>query len=117
MESLFHEFGEALTKRDGYQLSRTLSPNISNDRLRAIFKSCNANDVKRVLKTCILKAGLEKSSGTWEGLSADEIKGWVEIYFHYWRAIGELLAIQGPSVANGKVSISLHPVFIFEMPR
>lgn len=105
MESIFVEFGEAHKKPDGYQLSRTLSPNLSNDQLRAIFKSCNAHDVKRVLK-----AGLEKTSSDWDEPSADEVKAWVEIYFHYWRATGELLAIQGSSAANGKVCISLTPL-------
>ncbi|KAM7200420.1 COP9 signalosome complex subunit 12 [Rhypophila sp. PSN 637] len=97
MESLFAEFGAAHKERDGYKLSKTLSPDISNDRLKAVFKSCNANDVRRFLKT-----GLERSCSDWERLEAEEVKTWVEIYFNYWRVAGELLAIQGSSAANGK---------------
>lgn len=99
MDSLFREFGDALQSRDGYQLSRTLSPNITDNQLEAIFNSCNAHDVKRVLK-----AGLENACYDRNTLPHEEINAWVEVYFCYWKTAGDLLAMQGSSTLNGRVS-------------
>jgi len=99
MDSLFREFGDALQSRDGYRLSRTLSPDITDNQLQAIFKSCNAHDVKRVLK-----AGLEDACQDRDQLPFDEINAWAEVYFCYWKTAGELLAIRGSPTLNGRVS-------------
>jgi hypothetical protein len=37
-------------------------------------------------------------------LPKEEVQGWVEVYVSYWKAVGEILAVQDASTANGKVS-------------
>lgn len=108
MDSLFREFGDAIQARDGYQLSRTLSPNITDNQLQAIFNSCNAHSVKTVLK-----AGLANACHDRDVLPFEEINAWAEIYTCYWKTAGELLAIQGSSTPNGRVSklILMHSHF------
>ena len=99
MDSIFREFGQSVSAQNGYRLARTLSPELSNDSLRVIWRSCNHNDVKNVLKR-----GIQNSSSGFERLPADQIQGWVEVYHMYWKAVGELLAVQEQPGSNGKVS-------------
>jgi len=102
MDSLFKDFAKAYTKNDGYLLSSTISPNLSNDQLRAIWKSCNAHDVKNVVKRRIQNYVNDLG---FDALSSKEIQGWVDVYAAYWKAIGELLATQDSSSSNyNKVS-------------
>ncbi|KAK3695286.1 protein CSN12 [Podospora appendiculata] len=98
MNSMLQDFGEALADRNGYQLAKTLSPSLPNETLRAIFKSCNAHDVKLMLQRGIQRGfpGMNKNS-------SDEVQAWVEVYHCYWKTIGEILAIQD-SATNGKSS-------------
>ncbi|KAK3942158.1 COP9 signalosome complex subunit 12 [Diplogelasinospora grovesii] len=99
MDVLFGDFADAQANRDGYQLSRTLSPDLPHDRLRALWKSCNAHDVKNVLKR-----NIQNSASGLNRLSHDETQGWVEVYYHYWKAVGELLALQEPSAKSPQAS-------------
>ncbi|KAK3341221.1 protein CSN12 [Lasiosphaeria hispida] len=100
MDTIFKQFAEAQVKCLGYDLSHTLSPDLSHENLRAVFKSCNAHDVKTVIKRGI------QNSGVGGSLPKEEVQGWVEVYHAYWKAVGELLAIQESSTANGKSSNS-----------
>ena len=100
MDSIFQEFGEALSRQNGYQLSQTLTPELPVDLLREIWRTTNFHDAKSLLKRGIQAAG--SSSGF--KLPYDEVQGWVEVYFAYWKAIGELLAVLEQS--SNKVSFS-----------
>ena len=100
MDAVFCDFSDAQKACDGYKLSRTLSPALPSERLRGMWKSCNAHDVKNVVKR-----GIQNSSiGKLQALPKDEIQGWVEVYAAYWKAIGALLVVQDSlAIANGKV--------------
>lgn len=98
MESIFKEFSAAQTACDGYRLSRTISPNLPTEELRAIWKSCNAHDIKNGIKRGIQKSEIGRA------LPKEEVQGWVEVYSAYWKVVGEILAVQEASAVNGKVS-------------
>ncbi|KAL1878615.1 hypothetical protein VTK73DRAFT_7696 [Phialemonium thermophilum] len=91
METIFQEFGESFANRNGYQLSQTLTPELPNDLLREIWKSTNHEEARTLLKRG-LQASSSRSSAF--SLSHEELKGWVDVFFAYWKAIGELLAVQ-----------------------
>lgn len=100
MDTIFQEFGEAFARQNGYQLSQTLTPELPNDMLRAIWRSAESYDIKTTLRR-----GIQSSASASNfKLSHDEVNGWVEVYIAYWKAIGELLAVQDQSAANGRVS-------------
>jgi len=102
MESVFDRFAKAYAKGDGYGLSQTLSPALPEEYLQAIWKSCNSHSVKDSIRRHIQRCDFGRPGA----LSKDEVAGWTEVYSAFWKAIGELLAVQaGPSGA-GKVSIS-----------
>jgi hypothetical protein len=108
MDTIVREFGAAYSGPDGYQLSRTLSPDLPTDVLRVIWKSCNFQDAKDVLKR-----GLDNAGGAaFNQISKNEVKGWVEVYFTYWKAVGELLAIREPSTNNARVSMDAAVYFM-----
>ena len=98
MDLLFQDFARAQSTNDGYALSRTISPDLPLADLWAIWNSCNTHDVKAVLKR-----GIQKSTSGIDRLPHDEVQGWVEVYASYWKALGELLAVQEASSSNGKV--------------
>ena len=90
MDTIFREFGEAFSSGNGYQLSQTLTPQLPKDMLRVIWKSANHHDVKQVLRR-----GIQNSnSSPMNRLTRDEIDGWVEVYFAYWKACEHLLAME-----------------------
>ncbi|KAK0618411.1 protein CSN12 [Bombardia bombarda] len=96
MESLFLDFGAAQMRKRGYELSNTLSPNLDTVRLRAVWNSCDADDVKSVVRRYI-----QNSTSGPEKLVQEEVQGWTEVFAAYWKAVGELLAIQDPPSTNG----------------
>ncbi|KAK3394437.1 protein CSN12 [Podospora didyma] len=97
MDSIFDKFAEAQLNRNGYRLAKTLSPDLPNEELYSIWNSCNAHDVR-----AILKRSIQNTATGMDKLPHQEVAGWVEVYYTYWKAVGELLAVQGPSVAYGK---------------
>ncbi len=101
METHFQDFERGQIECNGDRLSRTLSPSLSSEQLRAIWKSCNHHDVRNVIKRTL------QSTEIGRAVSREEIQGWAEVYFSYWKAVGELVAIQESSVANGRVSLLL----------
>lgn len=96
MDTIFSEFGDAFAERNGYRLSQTLNPELSSDMLRVIFRSSNHDQVRGLLKRGIRSS----SSSPMSRLSNEEVIGWVEVYYHYWKACGELLAIQEGRASN-----------------
>jgi hypothetical protein len=99
MDAIFKGFAEAYAEQHGYQLSQTLSPDDSNDNLRAVWRSANFHDAKSVIKR-----GLQSNNPSAIRLSHEEVQGWVEIYYSFWKVIGEILAVEEQSGVNGKVS-------------
>lgn len=100
MDSLFRAFGHAQTAGNGFDLSETLKPEPTMDeprRLSAIWNSANHHDAKASIKRKIVS-----NSGAM--VSHDEVTGWVEVYYAYWKALGEILAIEEGNGARGKVS-------------
>jgi hypothetical protein len=102
MDTIFPEFGDAFSRRNGYQLSQTLSPELPNDMLQAIWRSTTSQDVRSMLKRGIQSSAVSPAYR----LSKNETEGWVEVYYLYWKAVGELLAAQEQS-SDKKVSQSL----------
>jgi hypothetical protein len=107
MDALFQQFAEAQAAGHGNNLAQTISPSLSKDKLRAIWKSCNAHDVKNVIRR-----NIQNSTSGMNRLSQEEVQAWVEIYVSYWKAVGELLAIQEPSIVNGKVSCCVFSIAV-----
>lgn len=104
MEGHFEEFRNAYKARSGYSLAQTLqpfSPVNKPDKLRSIWLSTNSQDVKNDVKYMLLG----RSSGSRKfKLDYEETNGWVEVYSAYWKAIGEILKVEGDSSAGGRVS-------------
>lgn len=91
MDNLFREFGVAHSEGSGPRLAATLSPEPTSEepqKLHRIWKSANFHDVKPVMRRKIL------DNAPPMGLPNDEIQGWVEVYYCYWRTLGEILAIE-----------------------
>jgi hypothetical protein len=84
--SFFHEFAEAYAQRDGYRLARTLSPDIPTEKLRKIWKSQNAHDIRSALRR-----GLHGNAALVGGPDNQEVQGWVAVYAAYWNAVGAIL--------------------------
>lgn len=105
MESHFKDFAEAYMGMKGYDLAQTLSPippADKPDRLRAVWLSTNHHGVKDDVTHGLVKALTSRSGYPREEVK-EELKGWTDIFSAYWKAIGELLAVEGDGVANGRV--------------
>ncbi|KAF4833196.1 Protein CSN12-like protein [Colletotrichum tropicale] len=104
MEGHFEEFRNAYKARSGYSLAQTLqpfSPVNKPDKLRSIWLSTNSQDVKNDVKYMLLG----RSSGSRKfKLDYEETNGWVEVYSAYWKAVGEILKVEGDSSAGGRSS-------------
>ncbi|OTB02992.1 hypothetical protein M426DRAFT_322221 [Hypoxylon sp. CI-4A] len=91
MDSLIHEFRAAFTEMKGDRLAETLRPDIQNhpDRLSVIWGRGSTRDVTSDLNF------LFYSDPTRPRMSQEESIGWVELYLSYWKAVGEILAVEG----------------------
>lgn len=111
MDAIFEDFKRAYGSGLGYDISMTLSPIAPPDqpnRLRAFYRSTNFASAKRDFQYRVL---WDKSNGF--VLGADEGNGWVEIYFAYWKAIGEILNAEEATQTNAKVGwILSRPTFL-----
>ncbi|KAH6687795.1 COP9 signalosome complex subunit 12 [Plectosphaerella plurivora] len=105
MQSITEDFATAFASSNGWNLSITLSPvppSADPDRLRLFWQSTNHYAAKQDIKHFLLEA----LSGRVRISNHDNktvIAGWVEVYTAYWKAIGEMLAVEGDIAANGKV--------------
>jgi hypothetical protein len=97
---LFNEFSEAYSNQNGPRLSLTLSPEIPTEKLRKIWRSQNAHDIKSALKR-----GLKANSAVFGGLSNEEVQGWVDVYEAYWKAVGQILTARESRGDNNEVSV------------
>jgi hypothetical protein len=98
MDTIFREFGEAFSQQNGYQLSQTLTSQLPKDMIRVIWRSANHHDIKSVLRRGILNS----SSSVMTRLPREEVDGWVEVYYAYWKSCEHLLACQegSPNVST-----------------
>lgn len=98
MDFIFQDFASAYADPKGYQLAETLSPNFPPDTLKIIWKSTNHHDAKSYIRR-----NLQSSSPPMK-LSREEIDCWADIYLHYWKAVGQILAVQKEILpTSGKV--------------
>jgi hypothetical protein len=101
MDQVFKEFKDAYERGDGYGLAMTLSPinpPSQPDRLYTFFRSTNAASAIQDFKYRILY-----DNSTSFKLSRDEGNCWVDIYFAYWKTVGEILSAGNATKANSKV--------------
>lgn len=92
MDTIFNEFGVAMTRRNGYELAQTLNPELSDDMLRLVYKTANHASIKDLLKRHI-----RANTQHLPHVDLDEIQMWVDVFHCYWKTCGELLAIQDRS--------------------
>lgn len=98
MNTLFDQFAEAHSQKNGYKLAQTLSPVAPPDdphRLMAVWRSTNSHSVKGDIKHFI-----KSSTSHRRKMSHDETTGWVEVYTSYWKAIAEILAGESGKVRD-----------------
>ncbi|KAG0651630.1 COP9 signalosome 8 [Hyphodiscus hymeniophilus] len=102
MDSVFQDFKKAYSEGHGYGLSMTLSPippSSDPNRLKAFFRSTNHASAKTDFKYHILYDNSMPFK-----LPQDEGNGWVEVYFAYWKAVGEILNAETASKAGAKTA-------------
>lgn len=92
MDLLFHDYHKAVEEGSGDHLAATISP-ISPphylNRLETIYNSTNYASVERDVGYGLTKTAL----GPINVASADH-NLWIDIYVAYWKAVGEILAVQ-----------------------
>lgn len=103
MDFIFQDFGSAFDrscKSPGYTLAETLSPDLAPETMQIIWRSTNYHDARSYIRR-----NLNNSLPHKVKLSKDELDGWADIYFSYWKTAGEILGVQGQGGApDGKVS-------------
>ena len=108
MDKLFREFGQAVRRYNGKELSATLCPAAPADdsyRLRNIWNGAGYQDAKTIIK--------RKIQNNSDGLTHNEVMGWTEVYYAYWKALGQILLVQdapngnGPVVSRGRCLIQI----------
>ncbi|KIH90053.1 COP9 signalosome complex subunit 12 [Sporothrix brasiliensis 5110] len=101
MDKLFREFGQAMQRYNGSELSLTLSPVAPADdpyRLRNICNGANHHDAKAVIK--------RKIQNNSDGLGHAEVMGWTEVYYAYWKALGQILLVEDEQNGRGSGPVS-----------
>lgn len=92
MDIFFRDFQSAHLSRRGPLLATTLKPIAPAEdltRLRRFFNSPTSFTIQGDLRS-----GLLAHSNTEVRFSKAEGNGWVDIYVAYWKAVGEILAIE-----------------------
>lgn len=102
MDALIKEFRAAYAGQHGNELARTLTPDVHLDaaRLMAVWEGGNAQSIKDDLRFLFVR---DKSVRL--NMSTDEAEGWQEIYDSYWKALGEILAVEGLRKSRVKVRV------------
>jgi len=101
MEAVIYDFFRGWVDERGEKIAQTLSPERPTDELRAIWESCDAADVKAVVKRSMLSNGL----GGKRNHLDKQFEGWIDIYAVYWKSVGELVAVLDQSAADRKVCL------------
>lgn len=104
MDVVFDAFKKAWDEGNGYAVAETLSPiapSSNPERLRNFYRSTN-----------IVKARNEIGNQIFYGtsFSDEEGNGWLEVYFSYWKAVGEILNAENAAKANTKVGLSFSQI-------
>ncbi|KAK7914796.1 hypothetical protein PG985_012499 [Apiospora marii] len=101
MDSLIKEFKTAYAGQLGNDLAKTLTPDVPNNaaQLMSVWESGNSQTIKDDLKFLFVR---DKSARL--NISSDEAVGWQEIYYSYWKALGEILAVEGLRKSRVKTS-------------
>lgn len=94
----YQEFADIWKEQDGYRLARTLSPELSTEKLRKIHRSQNVHSIKNAVKR-----GLQ-GSATPFGIDQAEVQGWAEVYSAYWTATEVIL--DAWETSNGDSTVS-----------
>jgi len=98
MNAIFNDFRDAYKEGSGYKLSMTLfpvAPPSDPDRLRSFFNSTNYSAAKDDIMDRLLETSIR--------FGEDEGNGWVELYFAYWKAVGEILKAEKAVKEGSKV--------------
>ena len=101
MDPIFEDFRKAYEEGNGYDLSLTfspVSPASEPDRLYAFYRSTNFAAVKNDFKYRVLYDDTSPFK-----LPVEEGNGWVEVYYAYWKAVGEILNAEAAARDNAKV--------------
>ncbi|ORY57154.1 uncharacterized protein BCR38DRAFT_449778 [Pseudomassariella vexata] len=92
MDALMQEFKTAYSAEKGNDLAKTLSPYLpeSPEKLRSIWESGDSRTIREDLEFLFTQGNPARLR-----LSREESGGWQEVYFAYWKALGEILAVEG----------------------
>lgn len=104
MEPIFEDFKKAFVDGKGYLLAQTLSPvppPSQPQRLYNFFRSTNFSAAQKDFKYQI-----SYNNSTFK-LQTIEANGWVEVYYAYWKAVGEVLNAENAPKGNTKASFFL----------
>jgi hypothetical protein len=93
MDGLIRQFRVAYAATNGEQLAETLNPDIQahSARLQALWGRGDLRSVTSDLNFLFHQDQARFSIR----LSKDETSGWSAIYIAYWKAVGEILAVEG----------------------
>lgn len=99
---VFQDFGNP--EASGYELAETLCPEPlaqQPDRLNRAWKSTNIHDAEKAIRRSIQK----QSPGGFSDLrlTKKQIDGWTEVYFGFWKAIGNILNIDSQNGSSDQV--------------
>lgn len=95
MDTLFRQFRQAYFLTSGPQLSATiipLAPSGDPTRLRDFY---NGSDLSSIVSD--IRSGILAHVSTDLRFSKAEGSAWADLYVAYWKAIGELLDVEGPN--------------------
>jgi hypothetical protein len=90
MESVTALFREAYENENGYKLAESITPvapSVDAARLYTFHRSVNAMSVQSELRNSIIYK-------TEARFTKAEQSAWIELYTAYWKAVGELLAVE-----------------------
>jgi hypothetical protein len=91
MDRLIQDFSRAVLAGNGTQLAATLSPVPSEDHptyITDIWRSETHVSIRNAVKHQIDQCSARRLLGN------DQHKGWTEVYIAYWKAIGEVFAVE-----------------------
>lgn len=91
MDSLIKEFRTAFAEMKGDQLAETIKPDVQNNaaKLVEVWGRGSIRDTTADLKFLFYTDNFRPS------LSKIETIGWHDLYLAYWKAVGEILAVEG----------------------